>query len=79
VNFFTGKSTLRGSVNKLPDWYRQEFHDNPILYACAQAGMPAEEALGYLASGYADLYKRAVRLAEHQPVVVYIPERDSDE
>jgi hypothetical protein len=41
--------------------------------------MPAEEALGYLASGYADLYKRAVRLAEHQPVVVYIPERDSDE
>lgn len=62
----------------LPSWYKldkKEIRDNPILYACAQAGMGAEEALGYLAAGYDDLYKRACKLAENQPVVVYIPER----
>jgi hypothetical protein len=58
-----------------PDWYNDKYHNNPILYACAKAGMTAEEALGYLAAGYSDLFEKALRLAEHQPIVVYIPDR----
>jgi len=64
---------------KLPDWYKDKYHNNPILYACAQAEMTAEEALGYLSAGYDDLYKRACKLAEHQPIVVYIPEQEDEE
>ena len=66
-------------MRDMPSWYKEKYHNNPILYACAQVEMTAEEALDYLAVGYDNLFKRACKLAEHQSIIVFIPERYEDE
>jgi hypothetical protein len=52
---------------------RPEHRENPLLQACAQADMTAEQALDELAKAYANLEQTAARLSLSSPVRVTIP------
>ncbi|MEE9395140.1 MAG: hypothetical protein V3W41_21835 [Planctomycetota bacterium] len=62
----------RGSNMRQPNWYqRHAQHEfvraNPVLYACANAGMTAEETLVELARHYEVRQKQIERLLMYQP------------
>ena len=62
----------------MSDWFNElgsdhdDVRDNPVLYACAHAGMTPEQAIVELARQFASMQKAAARLAEltTAPIVV---------